>query len=400
MVRAAAALHRAQRPGDAAGPLGGGRRLLAVHARRRDRRAAGGRRARRRQRRAGASPTSCARRPTPGTTRSSAGPTSAGPSSRTQSASTATTCASRRRTRPRRRRRSRASCRSRTARSAEPVTRRRSVVSPDALALVRFGLRAADDPRIVNTVQVIDALLKLGDGDRARSGTATTTTATASTPTAAPFDGTGIGRGWPLLAGERAHYELAAGRRDEAARLLRAHGGAGERRRADPRAGLGRRRHPGARALQRPAHRARRCRSSGRTPSTSSCVRSLRDGAVFDMPPQTAQRYVERSTPSRVTPWRFNQKCRSDARRARSCASSCWRPASCTGAPTAGRPCTTPRPPTARSACTTPTCRRPASRRRDRDLHVPLARRRSLGRHRLQRRRGSRRLLIRAAPAP
>ena len=26
-----------------------------------------------------------------------------------------------------------------------------------------------------------------------------------------PFDGTGIGRPWPLLAGERAHYELAAG---------------------------------------------------------------------------------------------------------------------------------------------------------------------------------------------
>ncbi len=34
------------------------------------------------------------------------------------------------------------------------------LVSPDALALVRFGLRAADDPRIRNTVRVIDALLK------------------------------------------------------------------------------------------------------------------------------------------------------------------------------------------------------------------------------------------------
>ena len=35
------------------------------------------------------------------------------------------------------------------------------IVSPDALALVRFGLRAADDPRIVNTVRVIDHLLKV-----------------------------------------------------------------------------------------------------------------------------------------------------------------------------------------------------------------------------------------------
>ncbi|TGU56521.1 glucan 1,4-alpha-glucosidase, partial [Mesorhizobium sp. M2D.F.Ca.ET.147.01.1.1] len=28
-----------------------------------------------------------------------------------------------------------------------------AIVSPDALALVRFGLRAADDPRILNTVK-------------------------------------------------------------------------------------------------------------------------------------------------------------------------------------------------------------------------------------------------------
>jgi glucoamylase len=35
------------------------------------------------------------------------------------------------------------------------------LVSPDALALVRFGLRSADDPRIVNTVRVIDYLLKV-----------------------------------------------------------------------------------------------------------------------------------------------------------------------------------------------------------------------------------------------
>ena len=39
-----------------------------------------------------------------------------------------------------------------------PIT---EVVSPDALALVRFGLRAPDDPRIVDTVKVIDAVLKV-----------------------------------------------------------------------------------------------------------------------------------------------------------------------------------------------------------------------------------------------
>ena len=41
------------------------------------------------------------------------------------------------------------------------------MVSLDALALVRFGLRAADDPRIVNTVKVVDATLKV-DTPRSR----------------------------------------------------------------------------------------------------------------------------------------------------------------------------------------------------------------------------------------
>ena len=34
------------------------------------------------------------------------------------------------------------------------------IVSPDALALVRFGLRAAHDPSILDTVKVIDAELR------------------------------------------------------------------------------------------------------------------------------------------------------------------------------------------------------------------------------------------------
>ena len=84
---------------------------------------------------------------------------------------------------------------------------RRSTVSPDALALVRFGLRAADDPRIVNTVKVIDALLKVetphGPAWRRYNGDGY-----GEHDDGSPFDGTGIGRPWPLLTGERAHYEL------------------------------------------------------------------------------------------------------------------------------------------------------------------------------------------------
>lgn len=78
------------------------------------------------------------------------------------------------------------------------------------LALVRFGLRRADDPRILDTMRLVDARLRLetpsgpsyhryeGDGyGEHEDGSA--------------FDGTGIGRLWPLLTGERGHYALAAG---------------------------------------------------------------------------------------------------------------------------------------------------------------------------------------------
>ena len=87
----------------------------------------------------------------------------------------------------------------------------RNVVDGGFLQLVRMGIRAADDPIIVESVAVIDKILKRdlpqgpcwrrynhdGYGQKA-DGSA--------------FDGTGEGRSWPLLTGERGHYELAAGR--------------------------------------------------------------------------------------------------------------------------------------------------------------------------------------------
>lgn len=84
-------------------------------------------------------------------------------------------------------------------------------VGTDFLQLVRFGLRRADDPLILDSIKVADALLEVqtpggpswhrynGDGyGEHKDGSA--------------FDGTGRGRAWPLLTGERGHYELAAGR--------------------------------------------------------------------------------------------------------------------------------------------------------------------------------------------
>jgi len=182
------------------------------------------------------------------------------------------------------------------------------IVSTDALALVRFGLRDANDPRVVNTLRVIDSELAMqlpygpawhrysddGYGEHADGS---------------PFDGTGIGRLWPLLTGERAHYELARGNATTAARLQRSFeamagpGGLLPEQTWDapdiPEREL---------VFGRPAGSAMPL--AWAHAEYLKLVRSLGDGRVFDLPPQTRERYVERNTGSSLRGWRFNQKLR------------------------------------------------------------------------------------------
>jgi glucoamylase len=189
--------------------------------------------------------------------------------------------------------------------STEPATH---LISPDALALVRFGLRAADDPRILTTVKVIDALLRVklpqgpcwyrynGDGYGEHED-------------GSPFDGTGIGRPWPLLAGERAHYEIAAGRPQAAEELLRVMEFSTEGGRLIPE------------QVWDVGDLPARELFAGK-PSGSACPlvwahseyiklrRSLRDGKVFDQPPQTVQRYLVEKKKATYFAWRLNNKCR------------------------------------------------------------------------------------------
>jgi glucoamylase len=182
------------------------------------------------------------------------------------------------------------------------------MVSPDALALVRFGLRAPDDPRIVNTVRVVDALLKMptphGDMWRRYNGDGY-----GEHEDGSPFDGVGVGRLWPLLTGERAHYELAAGRTSAAAELLRT-----LERLANEGGLLPEQTWDGPDLPERELLLGR--------PSGSAMPlvwvhaeyvklrRSLHDGRVFDMPPQPVERYVVGQTVARHAIWRFNHKCR------------------------------------------------------------------------------------------
>lgn len=87
----------------------------------------------------------------------------------------------------------------------------KDVVDAGFLELVRYGIRKPDDPLIEDSLRVVDSALKVdtpfgpcwrrynhdGYGNR---------------PDGGPFHGWGKGRPWPLLTGERGHYELAAGR--------------------------------------------------------------------------------------------------------------------------------------------------------------------------------------------
>lgn len=87
----------------------------------------------------------------------------------------------------------------------------KDIVDPGFLELVRYGVRRADDPIVEDSLRVVDAVLKVdtphghcwrrynhdGYGQR-DDGTA--------------YERWGVGRPWPLLTGERGHYEVAAGR--------------------------------------------------------------------------------------------------------------------------------------------------------------------------------------------
>jgi glucoamylase len=95
-------------------------------------------------------------------------------------------------------------------RAIDPDLPANEQIGTDFLQLVRYGLRQPDDAFIRDSLKIVDHLLKTdtpsgpvwhrynGDGyGEHNDGSA--------------FDGTGHGRGWPLLTGERGHYALLAG---------------------------------------------------------------------------------------------------------------------------------------------------------------------------------------------
>lgn len=163
----------------------------------------------------------------------------------------------------------------------------KDIVDAGFLELVRYGVRAADDRVIEESLKVVDAVLKVdtplgpcwhrynhdGYGNRDDGG---------------PFLGYGRGRPWPLLTGERGHYELARARSPNVhLRALEAFAGRGALLpeqvwdRDDPALGMRLGRPTGSAMPLVWAHA-----------EYARLVRSIADGVVFDRIGPVAERYL------------------------------------------------------------------------------------------------------------
>lgn len=181
-----------------------------------------------------------------------------------------------------------------------------NIVSVDALALVRFGLRDANDQKILNTIKVIDKFLKT-DTPYGPVWHRYNNDGYGEHEDGREFDGTGIGRGWPLLTGERAHYELAAGNIEKAKELLKTlESFAGDSGLLPEQVWDSEDIPEKSLFIGKP--------TGGAMPLAWAhaehlkLVRSINDNNIFDMPDGTFNRYVKKKTENKYCCWRLNNK--------------------------------------------------------------------------------------------
>ena len=182
----------------------------------------------------------------------------------------------------------------------------KEIVDAGFLEFVRYGIRPATDPLIVDSLKVVDAVLKVdtpfgpcwrrynhdGYGQREDGG---------------PFLGWGKGRAWPLLTGERGHYELAAGhdRRKYIATIEKFASSTGllpeqiwdEQDVKERHLYLG---GPTGSAMPLMWAHAEYVK----------LLRSASDGKIFDLIPEVSKRYIsDRSSCKRLEIWKPNRRC-------------------------------------------------------------------------------------------
>ncbi|HSM84838.1 MAG TPA: glucan 1,4-alpha-glucosidase [Candidatus Limnocylindrales bacterium] len=183
----------------------------------------------------------------------------------------------------------------------------KDIVDAGFLELVRYGIRPAGSALMEDSLRVIDSLLKVetpfGPAWRRYNNDGY-----GPHVDGRPYQGWGTGRAWPLLTGERAHYELAAGRDIgsyvAAMERFATQGGMLPEQVWDqpdiPAAGM---------YLGRPAGSA--------TPlmwahaEYIKLLRSLNDGAVFDLIPAVANRYLAALGRKDLEVWKPSRRVRS-----------------------------------------------------------------------------------------
>ncbi|MEP7081007.1 MAG: glycoside hydrolase family 15 protein, partial [Ginsengibacter sp.] len=182
------------------------------------------------------------------------------------------------------------------------------LICVDALALVRFGLRAADDPKILNTIKLIDDHLKV-ETPHGPCWHRYVNDGYGEDKDGNPYsdNGLGIGRAWPLLTGERAHYEIAAGNIEAAKELLKtmdgfANNGLLPEQIWDtddiPEKSLFLGKYTGSAMPLTWAH----------SEYIKLCC-SIKEERIFDMSYQTEARYLKKKSPSPFIIWRFDWQC-------------------------------------------------------------------------------------------
>ena len=175
----------------------------------------------------------------------------------------------------------------------------RDIVDGGFLQLVRYGILAPDDSLITETLRVIDAVIK-AETPAGLCWHRYNHDGYGQKPDGGPYEQWGKGRPWPLLTGERAHYELAAGR--DARPLLHA------MEKFSKPMGLCRNRFG-----MKPSLPDTSLRCGGPTGSANPLLwahseyvrllRSCHDGKVFDLIPEVAARYQGSGKLSNVEFW-------------------------------------------------------------------------------------------------
>ncbi|HEY5706940.1 MAG TPA: glycoside hydrolase family 15 protein [Terrimicrobiaceae bacterium] len=180
----------------------------------------------------------------------------------------------------------------------------RNVVGGDFLHLVRLGIRDAHDPLVLDSIEVIDRVTRreLPQGPCWRRYNHD---AYGQKDDGSAFDGTGVGRSWPILTGERGHYELSAGRDpltyiNVLERMANAGGMLTEQLWDDDDLPCGRWKRGDPTGSAMPL-----CWSHA---EYVSLVRSRRDMVVFDRIGPAYERYVAKPVSSRHEIWTFRHQ--------------------------------------------------------------------------------------------